>query len=129
MGKRERLGLCQRLVAKFAEDAADAREGVEQVRRGVADECEHGVPVEHVVALSVAGDVGVLDRADADDASDLTSLVSGDVGVLFAHRVEGALLGFVEQSGEADDFAAARLERPAVLAENCAEPNVVELMP
>ena len=127
LGKRERLGPCQRLVAKFAEDAADAREGVEQVRRGVADECEHGVPVEHVVALSVAGEVGVLDRADADNAGDVAPLLLGEVGVFFAHGVEGALLGLVEQTGEADDFAAARLERPAVLAKDRAEPDVVEL--
>ena len=55
---------------RLAEDRADARVRVLQVRRGVALEREHAVPVEDVVLDAVAREVGVLHRADADRARD-----------------------------------------------------------
>ena len=48
------------------EDRADPGVGVLQVGRRVAVERQHPVPVEHVVADPVRGQVGVLQRADAD---------------------------------------------------------------
>ena len=48
-------------------------------------------------------------------------LLLRQIGILFANGVKRALLGLVEQVGEADDLAAACLEWPAVLAEDAAE--------
>ena len=49
---------------ELAEDAADARVGVEQVGCSIAFERQHAVPVEDVVAVAVLAEVGVLDGAD-----------------------------------------------------------------
>ena len=70
------------LGLEFAENGADARDGVEQVRGGVALERDHLVPREEVVAGAVLREVGVLHGADADDARDGLALFFGEVGAL-----------------------------------------------
>lgn len=112
--------------AAFAEDAADARVRVLQVRRGVAVQREHLVPTEHVIALAVGEQVGVFDRAEADNARDLPALRLGQFGVLLGNDLERAFLGFVEQVGEFDGVARARLERLAILPKDRTEPDVRE---
>ena len=97
-----------------------------QVGGGVAGEGEHFVPGKGVVALAVGEEVGVFDGAEADDAGDLAALGFGEGGVFLGDDGEGALLGFVEEVGEADGFAAAGFEGLAIGAEDGAEPDVVE---
>ena len=48
-----------------------------EVRRRIALEREHAVPVEHVVLDAICRQVGVLQRADSDHPADLDLLVVG----------------------------------------------------
>jgi len=56
------------LGARLAQDGAEARARVQHVHGGVAARVEHPVVVEDVVAVAVALEVGVLDRAVAEHA-------------------------------------------------------------
>src|ERR1035441_4426355 len=79
--------------------AADAGVGVLQVRGRVAVQREQSVPTEHVIALPVWQQVGVLDRGDAHHARDLPSVRFRQVRTLLGNQLEGAFLRFVEQFG------------------------------
>ena len=67
-----------------AQDRADPGVRVLQVRRRVALERQHPIPVEHVVLDPIGRQVGVLQRADADHPADVDLLVGGQVRVLLA---------------------------------------------
>ena len=108
----------------FAEDAADAGVGVLQVRGGVAVQRQQLVPTENVIALAVGQQVGVFDRADADDAGDFAPRGFGQFRALLRHDFERALLGLVEEVGQLDGLAGAGFEGLAVLAQDGAEPDV-----
>jgi hypothetical protein len=64
-----------RATLRHAEDRADPHVGVLQIRRGVALEAEDLVPGKGVVALPVREEIGILHRAETDDARDLPALV------------------------------------------------------
>ena len=70
---------------RLPENAADARVGVLQIRRGVAVQRQHLVPTENVIALAVRQQVGVFHRAEADDAGDFAPLRFRQLG-LFRKR-------------------------------------------
>ena len=77
------------------------------VRGRVAGHGQHLVVAEDVVARAVVGEVGVLDRADADPLGDLSAVFLGEqrLGpgvVVFADDRVGPLDRFVEQAGQAD---------------------------
>ena len=59
---------------QLAEHAGHTGVGVHQVGRSVAIEAEHQVKVEAVVAAAMLGQVGILDRADANRARDVAQL-------------------------------------------------------
>ena len=90
--------------APLCEQAVDAGVGVLQVRRGVAVEGEHRVPIEHVVAGAVLRQIGVLHRADAHRMGDPRCFFPAEPGILRFHqgaRARRCLLQQVEQSGSA----------------------------
>src|SRR5690606_38102995 len=110
----------------LAKNRSNADVRVLQVRCRVAVEREHAVPVDHIVSDALAREVGVLERADADDVRDATLLLLGHLGVLLGDDRVRALLGLVEDVAETYRAAAARLERLLVRAEDRAERHVIE---
>jgi hypothetical protein len=113
--------------AELAEDAVDARDGVEQVGGGVAVEGDHLVPREHVVAGAVLREVGVLHGATPTTAAMAARSASGSSALLPSTSAVGALGGLGQQVLEPDVVAAARLERLVVFAQHRAEIDVLEL--
>ena len=99
--------------------------GVLQIGRGVALEGEHPAPVEDVVLDAVAGEIGVLDRADAHGAGDLLAGGRVELGVLLGDHLARALHRLVEQIEEAHRLAAAGLEHLLVGAQHRAEGDVL----
>ena len=63
--------------AGLAEDGADAHDGVQEVRGGVAFEGQELLPRERVVHRAVGGEVGVTQRGDADGLGDEPALGLG----------------------------------------------------
>ena len=89
---------------------------------------QHLVPDEHVVALPVRQQVGVLHRAEADHARDLAPLCFGKFGILLGDDLAKARSSASSsRSAELHGVAAAGLEGLAVLAKNFAETDVAEL--
>ncbi len=119
----------------LAQHAGDPGVGVQQIGRGVALEAEHLLEVEAVVAGTVLGQVGVLDRGDAYHAADMAQFVFaegclatlGATGIALLDQLIGALLGFVEQVHQLDGAAVAGLEGAAIGAVHGAEAHVFEL--
>ena len=108
------------------EQTDDPRVRVLQVRRGVAVEREHRVPIENVVARPVFRQICVLHCADADGARDVAAFALGQSGVLAGDQFVCALLRFVQQFDQLHEPAVARTERPAVFAQHHAERMVLE---
>jgi hypothetical protein len=98
------------------EDGPDPRVRVLQIRPGVAGQREHPVPVEGVVGDPVAGEVGALERADADRLRD-RGIAGQRPGP--AHRL-------VQQRGQGHRGAGPGAEHLAVRAEDRAELDVLD---
>ena len=112
--------------AALAEDRPDAGVGVLQIGGGVAVQGEQLVPTEAVVRGTVLHQVGVFDRADAHHSRDTRLLGRGQVRVLRPHDFQRAPFGLVEQPGQLDGLALARLDGRAVVAQDGAEPDVFQ---
>src|SRR6187399_1352488 len=89
----------------LAKNATNPRIGVLQIRRGVAAQSQHLVPTEHVIALPIRKQVGVLHCADADNASNLASLQFRQLWTLSRCDLERALLSFIQQIGQLNRLA------------------------
>src|SRR5262245_42256148 len=101
-----------------AENTANARISVLQIRSRISSQGEHFIPTEHIVALAIGQKVGVLDSADAHHASNLAPLRFGKLGVFFAHDHEGALFGFLEEIRKLHSIPSPRFERLAVFTKD-----------
>ena len=110
----------------FAKDRADARIDVLQIGRGVAVKRQHLVPAKTVVRSAVLHEVGIFDRANANHPSDARLLVLRQTRMLVTHDGAGALLGFIQQGFELDRLPLTGLDRSAVLAQDRAEPHVLQ---
>jgi hypothetical protein len=60
---------------------------IHQVRRGVAVESKHSIPVEDVVLDPVVGEIGILDGADADALRDRGALAFIEAWRLFIDQL------------------------------------------
>ena len=108
-------------IARLAEHALHAGVGILQIRRGVAFEREHVVPVEHIIAGAVFAQIGVFHRADAHSLADFGRFGFAQIGVFAAHQLRGAFHRFVQQINQFHRVAAARFEGLVVLAHHRAE--------
>ena len=131
-GQRALLGLaeqrhrtrCRRRHAGPPEDGADAGVRVLQVGPGVALEGQHPVPVEDVVAHALGGQVGVLDRADAERVGDGGLALGRQVARALLHGRRGPVDPLGQQVDEALGPAAAAGQLLAVGPEDEAERDV-----
>ena len=107
-----------------SENRTDSGMGVLQIRRSVAIERQHAIPVEHVVTHAISGEIGVLHRADADLTGDRQSILDGQFGILLGDGGFGAHEGFVEQIDELQGLTTAALQHFTIGSENAAERNM-----
>src|SRR5215472_7574581 len=108
LGQMQRVAHLLRIEPGLAEYRADPRGGVLKIRPGVTGEREHPVEVEDVAGLPGHGQVGVLERADADRLGDLVPLRR--VLVAVGDDPPGPLDGLVDQVRQLDLLAGAGLE-------------------
>ena len=104
-----RLGQNNRLSRRWRTGVAHhlGRPGVLilHVRRGVALQCQHLVPGEHVVALPIGQQVLPLHGSDAHDAGDFTTLGLRQLRTLFSHYLQCTFFGFVEKVRQSNGIA------------------------
>ena len=117
------------MVSALPEDAPDSRVRILKIGGGVAVQGDHLRHVEDVVAQPVLREVGVLDRAEADDLGDLPALLLGEVGAVLVDDLAGLGDRLVQERLEADHVAVAGLVRPAVLAQDGPERDVLHRDP
>src|SRR5882672_7349415 len=132
LGERDARAGDRRLdtaLARLAENRADPRVRVLQIRPGVALGREHPLPVEHVVLDAVVREVGVLYGADADRGSERAPLgcvaLNAALDVALRELGVGSFDRLVEQIDESHDLARPRLERLLVLPEHRAEGDLL----
>ena len=113
------------LDVDFALDASHADIGVEQKDGGVAFETEHAVVAEGVVLHAVAGEVGILEGANAEDMGEMVDLIGS--GAALDENGAGLGDGLGEEVGELLGVAGAGLKLLAIGAEDEAEADVVRL--
>ena len=107
--------------AGFAKDRANARVRVLQVGRGVTFEREHAVEVEHVIALAIAGEVGILDGPDADGMRNLRLRGLVQLRVLLCDNCGSARDRFFEQRAQLDRAAGTAAQNLAIGTQHGAE--------
>src|SRR5215469_7218817 len=123
LGQPDRPGDTAWLDPGPAEDRADPRGRVRQVRAGVAGQREHPVEIKHVTGLTIYRQVGVLQGADADGLGDLGAQLRIVVPVL--DYFLGAPDRLVDQVDQLDRPAAPGTEPLAVRASDQADGGVL----
>lgn len=119
---------CGRGVGReLAQDRADPCVGVLQMDAGVSLQGDHAVEVEDVVAGAAGGQVGVLDRADADLSRALVEFGGGQVRTPVGDRGAGAFDRLLQQGDQPYGLAGAGLERSPAGVEDRPERDVVRL--
>jgi hypothetical protein len=98
-----------------------------QVGGCVAIHGHHFVEVKLIVARPILRKVGVFDGPDTDDFGHLGPFIRAQFRAVFIDHTASDLNGFVEDSGETDCIAFARLQGSAGLVEDGSEGNVAEV--
>ncbi len=119
--------LANRGLAGLAKNGPGADVGVLQVGRSVAVEGEQLFPAEDVVEVPVLREVGIFERAEADDARQGDAVMFIKIGPLFRDEFSSTFLRLGDERLELDGVAFAGLEGLLVRAEDGAEPDVLEL--
>ena len=88
---------------------------------------QHFVPGKNVIGHSILGEIGVLDRADANRPRDVDLFRFAQVGILFFDNFSGAGARFLQHLSQRHVFAGARLHQFPIFAENVPEWNVAEV--
>ena len=112
--------------AGFAEHGEHAGIGILHIRRGVAFERQHIIPVEDVVGGAVFRQVGIFNRADTHHFRQIFQLVSRHIRVLLGHQATGALQRFVQQIRQLHGTAGAGFKRLAVFPQHHTEHMVLQ---
>lgn len=95
---------CLRVEFGFAENAVDARDGIEEVGGGVALEAEHAIPIEDIILSAVGGEVCVFKGTDSDRFGNDVSFGFSEFGVFLGDHGEGAFACLIEKGLEFDGF-------------------------
>ena len=112
-------------LIQSSKDRTQARVGVLQVRAGVTLESDHPVQIEHVVALAVSREVGVLDGGPRDLSSQSVTLVAIHLRRANVEGAGRATASFVEQRNEFDRVSRTSLQHLAVGSQHIAEGHVL----
>ena len=106
-------------------DAANAGVCILQVRRSVAIERQHAVPVEDVVLNAIGGKVGIFHCTDANHASNVCPFICRQRWVLFFHCTRCSLYCFFQQCRQLYRFTTAALQHFFIGAQHIAERHVL----
>ena len=113
----------------LGEQALNAGEGVLQIRRGIAVEREHRLPVEEVVAGSILRQIRVLDGANAHRSGHALHLRRIERRILLGDQGASPRAGLVDQIQQARTAAQPRLERSPVAAQHRPERMMFQRRP
>ena len=113
----------QRLLVnfRFTEDGQHAGIGILHIRRGVAFERQHVIPVKYVVGGAVFGQIGILHCANTDRIGQLFQLSGRHVRILLGHQAARALQRFIQQIRQLHGTPGASFERLTIFAQHHAE--------
>jgi hypothetical protein len=103
---------------RFTEHRQHTGVGILHVRRSVAFERQHVIPVEHVVGGTVLGQIRVFHGTNTDRVSQFFQFVGWHIRVLLCHQTTGAFQRFIQQVSQFYRAASAGFERFTVFAEH-----------
>src|SRR5258708_175914 len=107
--------------ASLAKDALNPGIGILEISASVAVHGQHFLPVEDVVAEPVLGEIGILDRPQADNFGDPGPRLRIQVGAVVIDYFAGLGNGFVKKRLEADHVSLPGLEWTTIGAPNRAK--------